>query len=174
MKHYLFSSTLFMLLLFACGNNKSQTGTFASANTATAKSADKNYLTMKINGVEWTADHDVFGAFHPKGYNKVIIISGSKGPKDKTEQMFNINIYNTEGPGTFNFKNGNPELSVVQLANWNTENFICGSMMGFNIRVNVTTASTKPDEIKATFEGELTCNTNEVLKITEGKFYFHE
>ncbi|MBK9736222.1 MAG: hypothetical protein IPO92_15185 [Saprospiraceae bacterium] len=40
-----------------------------------------NYLTMKINGKDWTADLDILAAFHPKGYNKLIMIAGSLGKK---------------------------------------------------------------------------------------------
>ncbi|MCF8247882.1 MAG: hypothetical protein K9J37_22175 [Saprospiraceae bacterium] len=174
MKHLLLSTSLFLLLFFACGNNAGQSNEVVSATSAPAETADKNYLTMKINGVEWKADHGVFGAFHPKGYNKVTMISGNKGPKDATEQFFNINIYNTDGPGTFSFKDGNPDLRVAQMGGWNAENYICGSMMGHDMRVKITAASTKPDVVEATFEGELTCNSGEVLKITEGKFYYHE
>ena len=171
---FLFFTALFTLLILSC-SSKSESGT-AEGTTAQASTHDAtaNHLSLKINGVEWVADHDVFGAFHPKGYNKAIIIAGSKGPKDKNEQAFNINIYNADGPGTFSYKHGNPDLSVAQMGNWNPENFICGSMMGHEMRVKVTKVSTKPDVVEATFEGELTCNTGEVLKITEGKFYYHE
>lgn len=160
--------------MIACGNKVQQPDKAANSAIVNHKTAAENYLTMKINGVEWVADHDIFGAFHPKGYNKVIMIAGSKGPKNKDEQAFNINIYNTDGPGTFSFQDGNPDLSVAQMGNWSTETFLCGSMMGHNMRVKVTTASTKPDVIEATFEGELTCNTGEVFKVTDGKFYYHE
>ena len=174
MKHLLFSSSMFLLLLFACGNNAGQPNEAVSASSAPAEATNKNYLTMKINGVEWVADNNIFGAFHPKGYNKVIMIAGSKGPKNQDEQPFNINIYNIDGPGVFQFKDGNPDLSVVQLANMSSENYLYGSMMGFSIKVNVTKASTNPDEIEATFEGEMNGNAGDVLKITEGKFYYHE
>ena len=166
--------TVFALLILSCSSkNEAGTSGQTTAQSSTV-SARENHLSMKINGVEWVADHDVFGAVHPKGYNKVIMIAGSKGPKNEDEQAFNINIYNTDGPGTFHFQDGNPDLSVAQMGNWNPETFICGSMMGHNMRVKVTTASTKPDVVEATFEGELTCNTGEVFKITDGKFYYHE
>ncbi len=168
------SFAIFTLLILSCSSKNESAATGETTDQASTASTKENYLSLKINGVEWVADHDVFGAFHPKGYNKVIIIAGGKGAKDKDEQTFNINIYNTEGPGTFNFKDGNTDLSVAQLANWTPESFLCGSMMGHNMRVKVTTASTKPDVVEATFEGELTCNTGEVLKITDGKFYYHE
>ncbi|MBK8558209.1 MAG: hypothetical protein IPL65_21860 [Lewinellaceae bacterium] len=166
--------SVFALLVLSCGSNSESMVTGKTTAQTSSSGIKENRLSMKINGVEWAADHDIFGAFHPKGYNKAIIIAGSKGPKNKDEQAFNINIYNTDGPGTFNFKNGNPELSVAQMANWSPETFLCGSMMDHHMRVKVTSATTKPDVIEATFEGELTCNTGEVFKVTDGKFYYHE
>ncbi len=174
MKKISISLVIFILLILSCSSkNEAGTSGGSSAKSSSASTME-NHLSLKINGVEWVADHDIFGAFHPKGYNKAIIISGSKGPKNKDEQAFNINIYNTEGPGTFSFKYGNPDLSVAQMGNWNLETFICGSMMGFDMRVKVVTASTNPDVLEVTFEGELTCNTGDVMKVTEGKFYYHE
>lgn len=175
MRHkFIFFTAFFVLTIVSCGS-KQEAGSSLEA-TATVSTADavENHLSMKVNGVEWVADHDVFAAFHPKGYHKAIVIAGSKGPKDKTEQTFNLNIYNADGPGTFHFEQGNPDLSVAQMGNWNPENFICGSMMGYEMRVKVTIASTKPAVVEASFEGELSCNTGEVLKITDGKFYYHE
>lgn len=168
------SFAIFALLILSCSSKNEAVTSSETTAQATTSSTKENHLSLKINGVEWVADHDVFGAFHPKGYNKAIIIAGAKGPKNKDEQAFNINIYNTDGAGTFNFEHGNPDLSVAQMGNWNPETFICGSMMGHNMKVKVITASTKPDVIEATFEGELTCNTGEVMKVTDGKFYYHE
>lgn len=169
-----FCSAFFTLLLLSCNSKSGTDATGETTAQASTGSTTENHLSMKINGVEWVADHDVFGAFHPNGYNKVIMIAGNKGPKDRSEQVFNINIYNTEGPATYNFKDGNTDLSVAQLANWSTETFLCGSMMGHSMKVIVTAASTKPDIIEATFEGEMTCNTDEIFKVTDGKFYYHE
>lgn len=168
------SVAVFTLLILSCSSKNEPTTTGDTTAQAAITSSKENHLSLKINGVEWVADHDVFGAFHPKGYNKAIIIAGSRGPKGKDEQAFNINIYNAEGPGTFNFKHGNPDLSVAQMGNWNPETFICGSMMGHTMKVKVITASTKPDIVEANFEGELTCNTGEVMKVTDGRFYYHE
>ncbi len=102
------------------------------------------------------------------------MIAGSKGPKNKDEQTFNIHLYNTEGPGTFQIQTGNPDLSVVQLGNLSPANYMYGNVMGFNMKVKVTKASTNPEEIEATFEGELNGNAGDVLQVTEGKFYYHE
>jgi len=157
-------------LFFACGTKNSPD----VAASASKNNGGSNYLSMKINGVEWKADHDISGAFHPKGYNKLIMIAGAKGPKSAGEQTFNINIYNTEGPGIFQFKDGNTDLSVAQLANLTPDKFLYGSMMGFDMKVVVKTATTKPDVVDATFEGTMTSNAGDVIKITEGKFYYHE
>jgi len=174
MHHALYPSTILCLLLFACGNNSDQSSNVANAATEAGKPATENALSMKINGVEWKADHNIFGAFHPKGYNRVVMISGSKGSKNKEEQPFNINIYNADGPGIFQFQDGNPDFSVAQLANVSPENYLYGSMMGFTMKVNLTKASTAPDVVEATFEGEMKGNAGDVLKITEGRFYYHE
>ncbi len=168
------SLVLSVLLILSC-NDKSGSSTIGESITkASVVTSVENHLRMKINGAEWVADHGIFGAFHPKGYNKAIIIGGSKGPKNESEQVFDINIYNTEGPGTYNFHDGNPELSAAQMANWSTETFLCGSMMGHNMHVNVSKASTNPAVIEATFEGNLTCNSGEVFHLTDGTFYYHE
>ena len=168
-----FLIAIIALLTLSCSSQNEPAASVNTAQASTASTKD-NHLSLKINGVEWKADNNIFGAFHPKGYNKVIIISGSKGPKNKDEQPFNINIYNTDGPGVFQFKDGNPDLSVAQLANMSPENYMYGSLMGFNMKVNVTKASSMPDVIEATFEGEMNGNAGDVLKITEGKFYYHE
>lgn len=172
-KFLLFASIL-LLQILACGSKPQQENSASTPATITEPSAGGNRLNMKINGVEWKADNEIFGAFHPKGYNKAIIIAGSKGPKNKDEQPFNINLYNVDGPGTYQIQTGNPDLNVAQLANLTPQNYLYGSMMGFNLKVVITKASTGPDEIEATFEGEMTGNAGDVLKITEGSFYFHE
>ncbi len=142
--------------------------------TAKQTSNRDNYLAMKINGKEWKADNEIFGAFHPEGYNKAIMIAGSRGPKDKNEQAFNINLYDTNGAGIFTIKNGNTDYSVIQLANLSPQNYLYGSMMGFTVKINVYKATKNPTEIEATFEGVLTGNASDQLVVTEGKFYYHE
>ena len=167
-------ASLLLLQILACGSKPQQENSAATPATITEPAPAGNRLSMKINGVEWKADNKIFGAFHPKGYNKAIIIAGSKGPKNKDEQPFNINLYNVDGPGTYQIQTGNPDLNVAQLANLSPQNYLYGSMMGFNLKVVITKASTGPDEIEATFEGEMTGNAGDVLKITEGSFYYHE
>jgi hypothetical protein len=162
-----------MLLLLSC-NSSTTAKTEKSTIVKEEIKHTSNSLSMKINGKEWKADAEIFGAFHPEGYNKAIIIAGSKGPKDKNEQAFNINLYNTNGPDVFTIKNGNTDNNVIQLANLSQQNYLYGSMMGFNVKINITKASKNPTIIEATFEGELTGNASDKLIITEGKFYYHE
>lgn len=161
------------VILIACSNQKDKSTSFSDNPTATLSNG-KNYLSMKINGQDWTADNEIFGAFHPKGYNKAIIMAGSKGKKDKDEETFNLNLYNTNGPANFSIKDGNKDYNVVQFGALSAENYLCGSMMGFDMKVVVTKASTGPDIVEASFEGKMTCSSGEVLNITNGKFYFHE
>ena len=162
---HVFLLTIFFVLSCSKSNNDSIP---IQAQTS------KNYLTMKINGVTWVADREIFGAFHPKGYDKAIMISGAKGPKDKNEQLFNINLYKKDGVGTYTIIDGNADNNVAQLLNLTPENFQAGSITGFNMTVNITKASGTPDEVEATFEGTLNGIDGSTVTITEGKFYFHE
>lgn len=157
--------------VFSCSNSSKST---PSTTVSDSNSNNKNYLSMKINGKDWIADNEIFAAFHPKGYNNAIIIAGNKGKKDKDQQAFNLNLFNTNGPATFNIKDGNKDFNVVQFGALSAENYLCGSMMGFDMKVIVTKASSTPDIIEATFEGKMTCSSGEILNITNGKFYYHE
>ncbi|CAN5799112.1 hypothetical protein BH11VER1_BH11VER1_02450 [soil metagenome] len=145
-----------------------------SAAKSGVKKEEVNQLSMRLNGVEWIADHNLFGAFHPVGFNKAILIAGSKGPKDKSEQAFNINLYNADGPGTYQIKSGNADLSVAQMANLSPENFMYGSMMGFDLTVKVLQASKGDKVIEAHFEGTVTGNAGDTIKVTDGRFIYHE
>lgn len=129
---------------------------------------------MNINGTPWIADHKIWGAFHPAGYNQAIVISGSKGPEDKQEQAFNLNLYYTPGPGTYRIAKGNSDNSVIQLVNLSPDNFLYGSVMGFDVKVTITKASANPTVIEATFEGEMSGNASDTIKITDGKFTYRE
>lgn len=140
----------------------------------TRNAAEANHLSMKLDGREWVADSSFLGMFHPKGFNKALLIGASKGPKNKDEQLFTLNLFNIEGPGTYHIKTGNADMSVAQLANLTPEKFMYGSLMGFDLTVNVTKATNDPAVIEATFEGTLTGNAGDTLKVTAGRFYYRE
>jgi hypothetical protein len=133
-----------------------------------------NSLRMKVDGVEWRADHDVFGAFHPPGYDRALLIAGGKGPKDASEQVLNINLFGIDGPGRYAIRGGNPSGSVAQLANHTPERFLAGSMMGFDLVVEITVARTDPTHIEASFSGTLTGNDGVAMKIEDGRFLYRD
>ncbi len=180
---------LFLVLLSLCAwvcerpsSSSSETNDASTSSAATkvlsnpvavSRSATQNHLSMKIDGVPWQADSEIFGAFHPKGYNNAILIAGSKGPNNAAEQNFNINLYNAVGPGEYKIKNGNPDNSVAQLANLTTDRFMYGSVMGFEMRVSIGEGASS-GIVNATFEGELTGNQGDKIKITDGRFSYHE
>jgi hypothetical protein len=76
--------------------------------------------------------------------------------------------------GEYLIETGNKDLSVVQLGNLSETNYLYGSMMGFRMRVNISKASQSPVELEASFEGEMTGNAGDTLKVADGKFYYHE
>lgn len=162
---------LLFTALMACNSKQNTNG---STTVEAPKSSKTNFLSMKINGQLWEADHDIIGAFHPKGYDQLIIIGGSSGKKDKSEKSFTVNIYKTDGPGKYTFVQGNPALSVAQMGNWSEEEYLCGSMMGFDVSFDVTKATKNPTVVEATFSGTLTCPSGKKLIITEGKFYYED
>lgn len=157
------------LLIAGCFNADADTGETIQNYT---KDKNKNQLSFKMNGELWSADNDIFGAFHPAGYNKAVLIAGSKGPKDKNEQTFNINLYNINGPGTYEIKNGNADNCVAQLANLSSDKFLYGSMMGYDIKVTLLHCSST--NVEARFEGWLIGNSSDTLKISEGYFNYKQ
>jgi hypothetical protein len=138
-----------------------------------------NFLKMKINNKEWTADAaSVFGAYHPQGYNDATLIGGTIG-QGASQQAFNINMYNTMGVGEYVFSNATEasktDRKVAQLANLNAQDYLYGGLLGiYNMKVKITKASKSPSIVEGTFEGTLTGVRADVLTVTEGKFYYHE
>ena len=173
--HFL-GTSLTVLVLAACGNTASPTTTMPSAASAgmSPAAAAADQLSMRVDGVEWRADHDVFGAFHPPGYERALIIAGARGRKDAHEQMMNINLFGIEGPGRYAIATGDAAGSVAQLANYTPERFIAGSMMGYDLIVDVTVAQADPPRVEATFSGTLTGNDGVVMKIEDGRFVYRE
>ena len=160
-----------IVILAACGKSPdTQSQTAAPGKLETGK----NQMSMKLNGAEWRADNNLFGAVHPAGYNKAIMMAGSKGPKNKDEQPLNINLFNADGPGVYHIKTGNADLSVAQLANLSPDNFMYGGLMGFDLTVTVTQASKEPSVIEATFDGTLTGNSGDTLQVTDGRFSYRD
>lgn len=140
----------------------------ASAGSAAPQPA--NQLSMRVDGVAWHADHDVFGAFHPPGYERALIVAGSLGPKDANEQAFNLNLYRIDGPGRYTVRSGNAEGHVAQLANYTPDRFLAGGPFGFDVQVDVIAAS--PERIELRFAGTLTANDGTRLTLSDGHFVY--
>jgi hypothetical protein len=165
---------LFLLAVLAACSSPDSGNTKTTSPVAATAREDQNFLTMKVNGIEWKADHDITGIVHPKGYNNAILIAGKFGPVDKTEQTFNLNLYNASEPGVFDFVSGNKDLCEVQLANLSDEHYLYGNVLGFSFHTQIVKMQKSPAILEALFEGVLTGNTGDSVKITDGKFYFHE
>lgn len=162
-----------MVLVIAC-NNSSKPADSSNATTATSSKKNVNKLSFKIDGVLWEADNKISGIFHPKGYNKAVMMVGSKGAQNKDEQVFSLNLYGIEKEGEYNIQTNDANKSVVQLANISNTEPMCGSLEGYNFKISLKKCADNPTVIEATFEGELTCNTDRKIKITEGVFYYYE
>ncbi len=167
------SILLFALLACACGESVVPKAP-AVAPAPAVLTQTENTLQMRIDGIEWHADHDVFGAFHPPGYERALIVAGARGPKDAGEQLFNLNLFGISGPGHYEIRNGDAAGSVAQLANYTPERFIAGSMMGYDIVVDVRVANAAPAHIDVAFSGTLTGNDGVVMKIEDGRFVYRE
>lgn len=165
---------IWLMTLAACNNSQPATEKVADTNTSASQSAKTSYLRMKVNGKTWEADHELTGIVFPEGYNKAILIGGTKGPKDKYEQTFNLNLYNCNGVGVYDIESGNKDGSEIQLGNLSEANYLYGNVLGFRMKVAISKLSKAPVEIEAVFEGQMTGNAGDTIHITEGKFYYHE
>lgn len=145
-----------------------------TSTPAVVASTASNHLSMYIDGIEWTADHGLFGAFHPPGYERALLIAGARGAKDRNEQTMNINLFGINGPGQYVIRNGDPAGSVAQMMNYSPERFISGSMMGYDLIVEVSVAQTNPAHLEATFSGSLTGNDDVIMQIRDGRFSYRE
>jgi hypothetical protein len=165
--------TLSIIVFFSSCTKDDNNGNNSSA-------AGTNYLTMKINGVEWKSDTDgVFGAFHPTGYNDATLISGTIG-SGATQQAFNINMFRTIGVGEYVFSNVTEnafavDKKVAQLGNFNPLDYLYGGLLGvYNMKVKILKASKSPAIVEAAFEGTLEGVRGDKITLTEGKFYYKE
>lgn len=168
------------IALVACSNQKDKS-VIDVGNEVSADSKGKNYLTMKIDGKEWTSDRDIFGSYHfSEALGPGLInIAGVKG-NPPNDQNFNINLYNTtsEGEYTVNIAdNGRskPYDNIAQFALLTPSNYLCGgTLQGSQMTINITKVSKNPQIVQATFSGFMQCVEGNKIVITEGKFYYNE
>lgn len=140
-----------------------------------AEVVKSNYLEFQLDGKLWKADNEVFGSYHLSEAlgPKMIQIAGNQGT-GPTQQAFNINLFNTDGMGIYKV-NSTSGMNVAQLGNLSQDNYLCGGVQqASDLRVEIIHASKSPQQIEARFEGTLQCVNGQKIKITNGKFYYHE
>ena len=148
--------------------------TDASADTR-APSSRANRLRMRVDGIEWSADRDLFGAVHPPGMDSAVLMAGSLGPKDANEQSFNLNLFGIDAPGHYVVEHGNASGSVMQLANVSPERYLIGGLMfEYRFEVELITMQANPVAIEARFKGVRQANDDHRVTNSDGEFVYRE
>lgn len=157
------------------------TGAAAAAPATTpapaAPKAAANQLRLKLDGQPWQADREFFGAYHPPGMDRAVLMAASLGPKDKNEQMFNLNLTGVSGPGRYVASGNTLSLkgvtsSAIQLANISEQRYLIGGPLGYEIDVELLQAGT--GVIEARFSGTMNANDGSTLKVSDGYFFWRE
>lgn len=146
----------------------------AAISTSTANTKNTNQLRMLIDGVEWQFNQELLGGLNPISEQPELIISGSRGPNDASEQTFTLIIRGADKPGSYHVKSGDKSGSVAQISGLSEQEFLAGNMMPFDLRVEVIELSRAPNRMVARFEGSLQSNTGRTLQISKGHFSFQE
>lgn len=158
------------LLLSACVQDSATTppAAPAAAAAAAASAPDGNLVRLRVDGVEWSADRDIFCAVHPPGLDRGVIVAGSRGPKDANEQTFNLNLSGIDGPGTLRLESNASVTHAIQLANLDAARFLNGGAMGFDVTVELLAVSADPTRVEARFAGTLGSSAGTPLRIEDG------
>jgi hypothetical protein len=173
------TSLMVATIIAGCGQAPESPSSSASRSGAVSTEIrtlrDENVLRMRVDGVDWVADHDLFGAVHPPGMDRALIISGSRGPRDATEQAFTLNLFGVGAPGRYVFEHGAAGGSVMQLANLSPERYLIGGLMfEHRFEVEVLRMEIRPVEIEARFSGVLQANDDHRVTISAGEFRYRE
>jgi len=159
--------------LAACNDTTAPAATQAPATAPTAH-APPNSISLRLDGREWHADRAIEAMVHPPGFNRMLMVSGSFGPKNGNEQAFNLNLAGVEAPGRYTIKGGNVVGSAIQLANLDAERFLIGGALGADVVVEVTVMQRTPVVVEGTFSGMMSANDGKALRIEEGRFSYRE
>jgi hypothetical protein len=165
------------LALAGCGGQKAASVEPPTSTTATPGASvggSRGELTMTIDGRPWAADNDLFGAVHPQGYDRAVIIAGLLGPRNGQEQAFTINLYGIDGPGTYTLSSADTAAGAVQLANPAPGKFLAGGALGYDLVVELEAISAAPTRLEARFSGTLTANDGAVMRLQSGRFLYEE
>ena len=149
---------------------KAQAGLVDSEAAATSQ----NQLSMQIDGVEWGFDKELMGGINPISDKPEILISGSRGANDASEQTFAVIIHGANAPGAYRVKSGDGSQSNFQISGISEQEFLAGNMMPFDLSVIVTEVGVNPMRLRATFEGSIDTNTGNTLRISRGIINYQE
>ena len=127
---------------------------------------------MRIDGVEWVAVQDLFGAVDPTGHDRSVIIAGSRGGKNANEQAFNLTLLGIDAPGRHRVTSARPASGAAQISNLDAQRFLAGNLFGYDLEVELLRRSTNPDVIEARFSGSLTANDGSQVRISDGHFAY--
>lgn len=160
-------------LLAACGQAPADVPPATPAQAATATTTQPpepagNFIRMRVDGVEWAADREIVCMVDPPGMGTLLIVSGSKGPKNANEQTFNLNLTGVRAPGRIQLAGGGSTTHVIQLANLDERRFLNGGAMGFDVTVDVVAISAAPAMVEARFSGTLGSSAGAPLVIEDG------
>lgn len=174
------SRVLHLALMFGavagCGQTSVSSplpNTDASTPAATPVVAEKaNALSMRLDGREWHADRAIDVILHPPGFDRMLMVSGSFGPKDRNEQAFNLNLVGVDGPGRYTIKGGSMAGNAIQLANLSPEQYLIGGALGAEVVVEISVLQSEPPIVEGTFSGTLNASNGNVLRVEDGRFSY--
>lgn len=174
-------SFAFALSLGACGREAATSTPSTSAPATSAPTAaqagaaarEPNRLDLRLDGQPWRADRAIEAIVDAPGFDGLLILSGSFGPKDRNEQTFNLNLSGVKGPGTYRVRGGSV-TNAVQLGNLSTERYLIGGALGADVEVVVHTLQRNPLVVEATFSGTLLANDGKQVRLEDGRFSYRE
>ena len=169
---------LTMLLLLTLVGCEPQSNSAAGAESESAGrpvvQAQTNQLHMLIDGVEWRFENGLMGGINPISDKPEMLISGSRGANDSSEQTFTVIIRGADVPGTYQVKSGDSSQSAFQISGLSEQEFLAGNMMPFDLTVVVSEVGAKPMRMSARFAGSIETNTGRTLQISKGVFHYQE
>ena len=174
---WLFVLVLAVGLSGGCDRSPASDGVAEQHNTtgpSATETPSRNRLEMHIDGKPWRADRELHAVIHPPGLEDGMVIGGSFGPKDSHEQVFSLILQGMKGPGPLRIRAGDPNGSVVQIANLSPERYLIGSILGFDLAITIEELSTEPLVVELLFKGQLIDNNGIQVKVTNGRFSYHE
>jgi hypothetical protein len=169
---------IMLLAILGCENSVQNGGEQKSAPSVLSETAaiatQKNQLSMKIDGAEWRFENELMGGINPISDKPEMLISGSRGPNDASEQTFTVIIHGANQPGSYRVKSGDMSQSNFQISGLSESEFLAGNMMPFDLTVTVSEVAANPMRMRATFQGSIQTNTGRTLEISDGVFHYQE